>query len=224
MDERIAQNRWMPPSPHREAVLQSIEQGRAHIEDRGHGVPALLIFEDGGAMELPKVRYMETHRGMQFVAVEDDAIAEGTKHPDVCGSIDELKKRLAEEPDIAATDPDRLTGLLDHVHAMLSRMQRRREAYEEFDREMAELNRRLAGIEGPDPGPALEQLDAIRHLLRDAPEQTDEIFDLAEAVRDVASRLEKCLYAHRDTAIRIGALYDHIKGRRQWQPKPESDD
>ena len=47
---------WLPPSPHREAVLDVLSDGRAHLVERGHRVPPLLVFEDGGAMELPSAR------------------------------------------------------------------------------------------------------------------------------------------------------------------------
>ena len=49
--------RWLPPSPHREKLLEKIALGRAHIEETGHNQPPLVYFEDGGMMELPRVRW-----------------------------------------------------------------------------------------------------------------------------------------------------------------------
>ena len=72
MEKRMPENRWLPSPPHREEILKVIEAGRAHIEERGHNVPPLLIFEDGGAIELPRVRHRVTRRGMQLAA-DDDA-------------------------------------------------------------------------------------------------------------------------------------------------------
>ena len=46
MDD-YSDSRWMPPSPHREAIIWTLHQGRAHIEERGHDLPPLFVYEDG---------------------------------------------------------------------------------------------------------------------------------------------------------------------------------
>ena len=51
-----AENRWMPPSPHRERILEALQSGAAHLVDQGHRLPPLLVFEDGGMIPLPRVR------------------------------------------------------------------------------------------------------------------------------------------------------------------------
>ncbi|MFQ6044422.1 MAG: hypothetical protein ACE5PV_26515 [Candidatus Poribacteria bacterium] len=221
MNKTISENRWLPPSPHREEVLKFLEAGRAHIEERGHNIPPLLIFEDGGAIELPKVRYLMTRRGMQLVAAEDSSSNNQTKHSDVCGTIDELKGLLKEKPELLKSEPETLNKLLDDAHYMIFRMQRRRENYQKFADDIVSLYKRMTEIEEPELEQAYKKLDEIRAMLRDSPETVNskvgEIYELAEGIRDVANNLESCLSRYKESAIKIGALYERIKGGRNWQ-------
>ncbi len=234
MDKSISENRWLPPSPHKEEVLKRVEAGRAHIEERGHNIPPLLVFEDGGVIELPKVRYMMTHRGIELVAADDYSPrgvvhevtterSEQTKHNDVCGTIDELKGLLKENPDLLKSNPDHFNRLLDDACYMTNRMQRRRENYREFAANLASLCERMAAIEGPETGQTYKKSDEIRAILRDSPEtvtsKLEEIYELAEGIRDVANNLESCLSAYKKVAIEVGALYENIRGGRNWKGK-----
>ena len=49
--------KWMPPSPHREAIIDFLKRGRASLIPRGENEAPLMAFEDGGMMELDKVRF-----------------------------------------------------------------------------------------------------------------------------------------------------------------------
>jgi len=80
------ENRWLPPSPHKEEVLKFLERGRAHIEEQGHNVPPLLVFEDGGVMELPLARYKDGN-----FSPTDGTATRQTNYYDICGTINELK-------------------------------------------------------------------------------------------------------------------------------------
>jgi hypothetical protein len=223
MPDCFKENRWLPPSPHKEEVLKRIETGRAHIEERGHNIPPLLVFEDGGVIELPKVRYMMTHRGMELVAVDDFSPRGQTKHNDVCGTIDELKGLLKENPDLLESNPDHFNRLLDDACYMTNRMQRRRENYREFAAELASLCERMAAIEGPETEQTYKKSEEIRAILRDSPEaimsKLEEIYELAEGIRDVANNLESCLSAYKKVAIEVGGLYENIKSGRNWKRK-----
>ena len=225
MDKSISENRWLPPSPHKEEVLKRVEAGRAHIEERGHNIPPLLVFEDGGVIELSKVRYMMTRRGMELVAADDYSSeqSEQTKHNDVCGTIDELKGLLRENPDLLKSNPDHFNRLLDDACYMANRMQRRRENYREFAANLASLCERMAAIEGPETEKIHKKANEIRAILRDLPEtvisKLEEIDELAEGIRDVANNLESCLSAYKKVAIEVGGLYENIKGGRNWQRK-----
>ena len=212
------ENRWLPPSPHREAVLEFVRRGRAHIEERGHNVPPLLIFEDGGVMELPLARYKDGN----FSPSHGGASSRQTNYYDVCGSIDELRKLLEEKPETVQSDPERLFELIDDACYMLSRMQRRREKYKEFADGVKSASERLNQIVGPDTEVAYQKADEFRDVLRneseEAAKKAPRLCELAEGVRDVANRMEKeALYAYRDLAIELGEIYAQIKGSRKWE-------
>ena len=223
MDKSISGNRWLPPSPHREEILKRVEAGRAHIRERGHNIPPLLVFEDGGVIELPRVRYMMTHRGMELVAVDDFSSRGQTKHNDVCGTIDELKGLLKENPDLPKSEPDYFDRLLDDARYMTSRIQRRRENYEKFAADIAALGKRMVEFGGPETEQSHKKAEEIRAILRNSPEtitsKIDEIYELAEGIRDVANNLEACLSAYKEVAIEVGELYGQIKGGRNWKRK-----
>jgi len=243
MDKSVSENRWLPPSPHREEILKKVEAGRAHIMERGHNIPPLLVFEDGGVIELPRVRYMMTRRGIELVAADDystkgvvheaegceqsEAIStegiEQTKHNDVCGTIDELKGLLKENPELPKSDPEHLNKLLDDVYYMTNRMQRRRENYEKFAAELASLCERMTTIESPETEQSYRKADEIRAILRDSPEtitsRLEAIYELAEGIRDVANKMEACLSAYKKAAIEVGELYEKTKGGRNWEKK-----
>ena len=223
VDETLSNNRWLPPSPHREAVLNMIEDRRAYIQERGHNTAPLLVFEgEGGVIELPRVRYTMTHRGMEIVAA-DDSSSEGktTRHRDVCGSLDEFKGLLEDDPTTAEAKPEFLNRLLDDACYMVKRMERRAASYQQFARDVAALCERMAAIETPEAESAHRSAQELRALLSDAPQKAatepGEFNDRAEAVRDVANNLEACLRAHRDAAVEIGALHARLKGGRRWE-------
>ena len=221
VDETLSNNRWLPPSPHREAVLKMIEDGRAYIKERGHATAPLLVFEgEGGVIELPRVRYTMTHRGMEIVAADDSSSEGQTRHRDVCGSLDEFKGLLKDDPKVAASQPDFLNRLLDDAVYMITRMERRAATYRRFASDVAALCERMASIETPDAESAHRGAEELRALLREAPEKAasepDEFNDRAEAIRDVANKLEACLRAHRDAAVEMGVLHTQLRGGRRW--------
>ena len=226
MTETVLGNRWLPPSPHREEILKVIDAGRAHIEERGHGISPLLVFEDGGAIELHKVRHMMTHRGMQLVSTDDASEDGQTRHSDVCGSIDELKALLKEYSEPGEREKHLLDQLLSDACYMISRMQRRCGNYERFAADIASLSKQMAAIGGPEPKQAYRRAEEIRADLQDSPEtvisRIESLYELAEGIRDVANKLERCLSGYKESAIEVGVLYEEIKGGRTWQKK-ESD-
>ncbi len=214
------ENRWLPPSPHREAVLEFVRRGRAHIAERGHNAPPLLVFEDGGVMELPLARYKDGN----FSPADGVSASRQTNYYDVCGSMDELNKLLAEKPEMAQSDPGRLFELIDDACYMLSRMQRRREKYREFADAVKSVSEQLDQIAGPDTEDAYRKAGELRGALRNEPEKVAEklhyLRELAEGVRDVANRMEKeVLYAFRDLATELGELYTQIRGSRKWEKR-----
>jgi len=215
--------RWLPPSPHVEKVIEAVQAGSAHIQKRGHHEPPLIMFEDGGVMELPKVRYAETHRGMQLIS-SDKAGREGvTKHRDVCGCVDEIKGVLHDDRQSIEADPHIFDQLLDHALYMVSRMNKREEEYRKFAADVIALCTQIP--RGPDPAMASNSAEEIKAILHNHPEDmgkyTDLLNQLAEDVRHVASNQEKCLGDYKRLAVRVNKLYREVKGARNWEKEEQ---
>jgi hypothetical protein len=215
--------RWLPPSPHLEKVIEAVQSGAAVIEKRGHGEPPLLVFEDGGVIELPKARHEPTYRGLQIVSADEGAKPGRTKYRDVCGSVDYLKDVLLDNPELVKTDPDRLHRILDDALYMIERMYKREDEYRNFLVEIAAICAQPP--RGPDPAMATHAAEEIRMLLHDHSEDVTKYIELlnrlAEDVRHVASNQEQCLARYKELALRIRKLYEDIKGARNWEDTPE---
>lgn len=211
--------KWLPPSPHVEKVIEFVRKGAAHIEKRGHHEPPLLVFEGGGVIELPKVRYESTYRGMELVS-SDDASQEGmTKFRDVCGCVDHIKGVLKDSPQSIQAEPHTFDQLLDHALYMISRMDKRQEEYRQFAADVVALCARIPS--GPDPRMALNAAEEIKAVLHNHPEDVTKYADLlnqlAEDIRRVASKQEGCLKQYKKLATELSKLYQEVKGARNWE-------
>jgi hypothetical protein len=137
--------------------------------------------------------------------------------------MDEFKGLLRDKPELAKSEPEILYQLLDDACYMISRMQRRREEYEKFVAEVAPLCKQ---VEAPKPEHAYKIADEIRAFLQNRPEDVpaklEQLYELAEQVRDVGGKQEKCLSTYKNLAIKVGKLYREIKGRRNWEEDKKS--
>lgn len=211
--------RWLPSQPHLDAVVQAVQEGRAHLQPRGHNCPPLLVFEDGGTMVLPSVRLEETYRGASLVAAPDEETGEQTRHRDVCGCVDEFKGLLADHPQLLAREPRRFHKLVDDALYMISRMDRRMSEYQQFLQQLAAVAAQT--MQTPD----LQRAHDAREVLRKkvdvaaggAAADIEEMDELVEQVRQVASDQEDALRCYKQVAVSVGALYREIKGARNWQ-------
>ncbi len=210
--------RWLPPSPHVEKVVEMVQNDRAYIQRRGHNEPPLLMCEDGGVIELPKVRYEETYRGMQVVSA-DDAGEGVTRFTDVCGCVDHIKGVLQDDPESAQANPHIFDQLLDHALYMIDRMYKREAEYAQFAAEVITACTKLP--HAPDPAMATNAASEIKHLLhshpQDAAKYTELLNSLAEDVRYVASYQEECLREYKELALKLHGLYERVKGARRWE-------
>ena len=226
------ENRWFPPSPHREKVEEAIAQGVAHIVERGHNTPPLLVFEDGGAIELPRARYQMTRRGMALVAGDAPATKGATRFGDVCGSVDEIKGRLADAESADALDAEYLGALVEDIRYMLGRMARRSEQYRAFVQRARAVIDEMLALDPPDVASAEARVEALAASLSGVAGLNEEaragVYAAAEDVRDLANALEGYLGAGKETAMRLGDLQAEIQGGRVWkrpaEPDPVSDD
>jgi len=210
---------WLPPHPHIDRIVEMVSLGRAHIEHRGHELPPLVVFEDGGVIELPDVRYQDTHRGIEIVSASAGTDKSETKHPDVCGCIDELRGLVDGNINSISDDPERFRRLIIDALYMIERMRKRIDAYNSFFNEVASVCETEASISNPEN--AAEAAGRVNAIINDASSgkmpDVSELFDFAEKIRDVAGRQEAALYAMRDLSIRISSLYKEIKGARNWK-------
>ena len=216
--------KWLPEEPHRGAILKALDTGFAYVEECGYGYAPMLMFQDGGAIELPRVRNANTERGLQLIAGELASAPDQTKHRDVCGSIDEMKRRIDESPSQAAADHEVLVRLLRDVRHMLGRLQKRRESYEQFVRDLTAVCSEMAKTPRPAPDLGFARIDDLLGRLEDATAQSlardkEDLFARAEKVRDVANAQEHCISRHKDGAIRAHALYKKIKSGRNWRDR-----
>jgi hypothetical protein len=141
-----------------------------------------------------------------------------TRFSDVCGTIDELKRVVYEEPQTVATSPESLAALARDALFMLQRMKPRLHEYERFRAEVAGLAAAMQEMgEAPRYDPAAPLLEAL--LQRGQVLSEDEraaVVAEAEAIRDVAVDLEKRLYRYKDLALALGRAYRDIQGGRSW--------
>lgn len=142
-----------------------------------------------------------------------------TRFSDVCGTIDELKRVLADEPERAAAEPQALEQAVDEALFMEERMRERVVEYERFRAVVLAQATKMATLAAPvsDIGGEVAELKALLHTghpLSD--EQRREAERHAEAIRGIAQALEHALYAYKDAALEVGRAYRVVEGNRHW--------
>jgi len=145
--------------------------------------------------------------------------ARPSRYSDVCGTVDELKRVLFEEPEIVPTDPASLDSLLGDALGMLDRMEMRLTEYEAFGQEITAVAAALSMIETglslvEDEAAALRALLSQGHALTDR--QRDQAVVHAEAVRAAAQGMENRLYRYKELALALGRAYQGVMGGRHW--------
>jgi hypothetical protein len=143
-----------------------------------------------------------------------------TRFSDVCGTIDELKRVVHEEPEALANRPEALEELVDDALFMLERMEPRLREYEQFRATIAALCTEMQEIGDARRTDALAAAPELRSLLRCGRTLTEEergrAVAQAEAIRVVAQNLENRLYRYKDLALALGRAYRDIQGNRSW--------
>lgn len=219
---------WLPPDPHRQWVLDQAVKGRASIIQPDPNEPPLLLHEDGGSMVLSDVRW--TGGGRPWSAgdpvIDESGERRNTKYYDVCSSVDEFKEHVAAGPEKLAEERENIDRLFEDIRHMIGRMYRRQREYTQFADRVAEILAELQEVEIVDRASSDEGLAEIERML-DAGENADaeRLNELAEQVRDVASRQEARLREHKAAALALLEAYHEVKGPRDWsddeQPDPQ---
>ena len=142
-----------------------------------------------------------------------------TRFSDVCGTIDELRRTLAEEPETVAIAPEPLVQAIDEALFMEQRMAERVAEYERFRVEVAAQVVAMSTL-APPPDATAADVATLRALLQVgralSPDERALAEQLAEAVRVVAQNLEHTLYAYKDAALALGRAYRTVEGNRGW--------
>jgi hypothetical protein len=143
-----------------------------------------------------------------------------TRFKDVCGSIDEFKRVVYEEPERAAADGAPIESLIDDALYMLARMELRLAEYEAFRRTVQALAAELEGIGGSRRADGIAAAQALRkRLARGTPlegETREAVVASAEAVRDAAQDLENKMSRYKAVALALERAYRQVKGARVW--------
>jgi hypothetical protein len=214
-------SRWMPPSPHREKILEQIANGSAHIVERGHGVAPLLVFEDGGMIELPRVRLAETRRGLQLVATDAPPTRAETRFYDVCGTVDEILGQVSEG---SLLNTDEIGALLSDILYMLDRMARRGAQYRAFFQQVRTVAEAALAEIPPPASEAAGRVSAFAEALGvgspHSPLAPTEIDARGEYARALAQETEDYLSRCKAAAIRIRSFYVEVQGGRNWDDVP----
>ena len=69
-----------------------------------------------------------------------------TRFSDVCGTVDELKRMLHEEPEVGDLATERLVDLVEECAVMLERMDSRLREFQQFRREVVRLTQGMDAI------------------------------------------------------------------------------
>ncbi|MEA3400222.1 MAG: hypothetical protein U9R79_03155 [Armatimonadota bacterium] len=215
---------WLPPEPHRGRVVEFVARGRASIVQPDPDRPPMLMYEDGGSMSLPDVRCdgSEPFYSAQRPPTEDTGERRITKYSDVCGSVDEFKRHVADGPEALQEHREDIRELFDDIRYMIGRMYRRQREYTAFADRLRGIIEELEAVEIVDRTPSDEGLAEIERLLEaDVPADAERLNELAEQVRAVASAQEGRLRDHKAAALRVLEAYRDVKGPRDWSEDEE---
>ncbi|HOX38370.1 MAG TPA: hypothetical protein PL033_10325 [Candidatus Brocadiia bacterium] len=209
-------NRWLPPEPHRSAVLREIARGQAHIVERGHNEPPLLIWEDGGEMVLPTVRHVDG----SYVSDSSASADRQTVFHDICSNVNRLNELFERGEPLSDEEIAHCMQMLDDMEYMFDRMKRRRARYSEFARKVMKIAKSLEAREKSDYAGAKRNLQRLRKEISGKPGEIPKtgrrLHEIAEKSRDVANHSEDMLRFYRDDAIRLKWLFDDVRGARNW--------
>ncbi len=143
-----------------------------------------------------------------------------TRFSDVCGTIDELKRMLHEEPESGAARAEVFDGLIDDALFMEERMETRLREYEQFRGQVVAIAAQLQELgssrrqEAIAAAPPLTARLASGRPLSAA--ERPAAVDRAEAIRAVAQSLEDTLSRYKTLALDLARAYRAIQGDRSW--------
>ncbi len=118
-------------------------------------------------MVLPLVRHggREPFYSAERPEIDDSGERRNTRYSDVCGSVDEFKRHVAEGPRALREHDDEIAELFDDIRHMIGRMYRRQREYTAFTDRLRALIERLEAVPIVDRAPADEGLAELERML-----------------------------------------------------------
>ena len=206
----------MPPSPHRERIIEELETGRLTLREQGHGLPPVVVHEDGGHIDLPDIRW----NGSRWKLAETpSAGGRQTAYSDVCGCSFEAADIIKEADALSDQDVARIHELEQDVDYMVARMDGRLQKYSDFAASLESIARKIGEIARPDPGDVGKYFDEASELLRSGPlsaESRERLADLTERARLVAQAQEDTMKEKKVLAIQALLAFEALRGARNW--------
>ena len=209
-------SRWMPPSPHREKIIEELETGRLTLRERGHGLPPVVEHEDGGYIDLPDIRW----NGTRWKRAESPSVnGRQTAYSDVCGCSFEAASIIDAGDVLSAEDVARIRELEQDVEYMVDRMDRRLEKYSDFVARLESLAGEIREIARPDPDDVRKYFAEASALLQPGklePDSKKRLANLTEQVRLVAQAQEDTMKEKKLLAIKALSAFEDLRGARNW--------
>ena len=209
-------NRWMPPSPHREKIVEELDTGRLTLRERGHGLPPVVVHEDGGHIDLPDIRW----NGTRWKRAEaPTATVRQTAYSDVCGCSFEAADIINAADVLSAQDVARIQELEKDVEYMVVRMDRRLEKYSNFVAKLKSIAREIGEIARPDPDDVRSYFEEASALLRAGKldyESKMRLAGITERARLVAQAQEDSMKEKKNLAIQALLAFEDLRGARNW--------
>ncbi|MCY4108456.1 MAG: hypothetical protein OXG11_05440 [Chloroflexi bacterium] len=215
------ENRWMPPSPHRERIVEELETGRLTLRERGHGLPPVVVHEDGGHIDLPDIRWNGTRWKL---ADKPSARGRQTAYSDVCGCSFEVVDILKDAEALSEREVARIRELERDVDYMVGRMDGRLQKYSDFAASLESIAKKIGEIARPDPRDVRECFDEAAKLLVAGPIDSgsnDALADLTERARLVAQAQEDTMKEKKVLAIQALLAFEALRGARNWDEEIE---
>ncbi|HEY8743988.1 MAG TPA: hypothetical protein VIU62_12855 [Chloroflexota bacterium] len=149
-----------------------------------------------------------------------EAPARRTRFSDVCGTIDEVKRLLHEEPEASVVQPQVLEDLIDDALFMEARMEVRLQHYQVFREQIIAIAEQLRDLGESRRQEAIAQAAPLKAALgKGRPLTAAECANVvarAEAIRAVAQHLEDTLGRYKTLALTLERAYRVIQGSRSW--------
>jgi hypothetical protein len=210
-DQLAKYKSWLPDEPHLGMIRHTLLHGWAHIEMDEECSTPFWINNHGGRIPLQDVRWEPSIGGSESISSND---FKGNKYGTVCDSVDAISNALNHHK------PEAIKKYITDIADMIKRMKKREV---EMKTALFDIHSSLISVLSIKPFDSTK-IEKILEEINCA--TTSSKFDdlsnsehLLKEIKDDAEQLENNLRQFMKTAVRIGTLYEKIKGDRNWDEK-----